>query len=84
MIGIIKVLELTNLHQSEHIKSLKNLRLSSFYVFKDKKTLAKSFKILSQGIKKLRKLHNETVIERETDYMEGLVKKPVASDIELF
>jgi len=35
-------------------------------------------------LKKLRKLHNETVIERETDYMEGLVKKPVSSDIELF
>jgi len=35
-------------------------------------------------IKKLRKLHNETVIERETDYMEGLIKKPVTSDIELF
>jgi len=35
-------------------------------------------------IKKLRKLHNETVIERETDYMKDLVKKPVTSDIELF
>lgn len=35
-------------------------------------------------IKKLRKLHNDTVIERETDYMKDLVKKPVKSDIELF
>ena len=35
-------------------------------------------------IKKLRKLHNDTVIERETDYMKDLVKKPVTSDIELF
>ncbi|MCF6324497.1 MAG: chemoreceptor glutamine deamidase CheD [Gammaproteobacteria bacterium] len=35
-------------------------------------------------IKKLRKLHNETVIEREKDYMKDLVKKPVKSDIELF
>ena len=35
-------------------------------------------------IKKLRKLHNETVIERETDYMKNLVQKPVEGDIELF
>jgi len=35
-------------------------------------------------IKKLRKLHNETVIEREADYMKDLVKKPVEGDIELF
>jgi len=35
-------------------------------------------------VKKLRKLHNETVIEREKDYMKNLVKKPVTSDIELF
>ena len=35
-------------------------------------------------IKKLRKLHNETVIEREADYMKNLDKKPVESNIELF
>ncbi len=35
-------------------------------------------------VKKLRTLHNETVIERETDYMKDLVKKPVEGDIELF
>jgi len=35
-------------------------------------------------IKKLRKLHNETVIEREADYMKDLINKPVKSDIELF
>lgn len=35
-------------------------------------------------IKKLRQLHNNTVIERETDYMKDLTKKPVEGDIELF
>lgn len=35
-------------------------------------------------VKKLRALHNDTVIERETDYMKDLVKKPVEGDIELF
>jgi len=35
-------------------------------------------------VKKLRTLHNETIIEREADYMKDLTQKPVESDIELF
>lgn len=35
-------------------------------------------------IKKLRELHNNTVIEREADYMKDLTKKPVEGGIELF
>lgn len=35
-------------------------------------------------VKKLRQLHNKTIIEREDNYMSSLDTKPVDSDIELF
>lgn len=35
-------------------------------------------------MKKLKSLHNETVVTRERDYMKDLEKQPVQSDIELF
>lgn len=35
-------------------------------------------------MKKLRTMHNNTIIERETNYMSALGTKPVESDIELF
>ncbi len=35
-------------------------------------------------VKKLRQLHNKTIIERETNYMSSIEVKPVESDIELF
>ena len=35
-------------------------------------------------VKKLRQMHNRTVIERESTYMSSLEVKPVESDIELF
>ena len=35
-------------------------------------------------VKKLRQMHNRTVIERESSYMSSLEVKPVESDIELF
>ncbi|MFQ5487725.1 MAG: chemoreceptor glutamine deamidase CheD [Gammaproteobacteria bacterium] len=35
-------------------------------------------------VKKLRSLHNKTIIERETDYLNDLVKQPVAGEIDLF
>lgn len=35
-------------------------------------------------IKKLRSLHNQTIIKREDDYQAELNKQPVAGDIELF
>jgi chemotaxis protein CheD len=35
-------------------------------------------------VKKLRTLHNNTIIERESDYLSKLDVKPVESDIELF
>lgn len=35
-------------------------------------------------VKKLRQMHNNTIIERETTYMSSLDVKPVESDIELF
>lgn len=35
-------------------------------------------------VKKLRQMHNNTIIERETSYMSSIEVKPVESDIELF
>ena len=35
-------------------------------------------------IKRLRALHNDTIIERETDYRSRLVRAPVGGDVELF
>ena len=35
-------------------------------------------------LKKLRTLHNSTVIERETNYLEDLKKEPVAGEVDLF
>ena len=35
-------------------------------------------------VKKLRQLHNRTIIERETSYMSSLDVKPAESDVELF
>lgn len=35
-------------------------------------------------VKKLRSLHNDTIIERETHYMEDLSKEPASGDVELF
>lgn len=35
-------------------------------------------------VKKLRNIHNETIIERESGYKRKLEKQPVAGDIELF
>lgn len=35
-------------------------------------------------VKKLKTLHNRTIIERESSYMDTLDKKPVEGDIELF
>ena len=35
-------------------------------------------------IKKLRSLHNNTIVERETAYLDALVKQPVAGEIDLF
>ena len=35
-------------------------------------------------VKKLKKLHNQTIITRENKYMEDIKKAPVSSDIELF
>lgn len=35
-------------------------------------------------VKKLRQMHNNTVIERETSYLSSLEVKPVESDVELF
>ena len=35
-------------------------------------------------VKKLRQMHNQTIIERESTYMSTLEVKPVESDIELF
>ena len=35
-------------------------------------------------VKKLRQMHNNTIIERETSYMSSIGVKPVESDIELF
>lgn len=35
-------------------------------------------------VKKLRSIHNDTIVERENRYMEELVEAPVQGDIELF
>jgi len=35
-------------------------------------------------VKKLKKLHNQTIISRETKYMDDIIHKPVSGDIELF
>lgn len=35
-------------------------------------------------VKKLRSLHNETIIDRETHYLEALDQKPEAGEVELF
>jgi len=35
-------------------------------------------------VKRLRALHNNTLIEREMTYMEDIQTKPVAGDVELF
>lgn len=35
-------------------------------------------------MKKLRSLHNTTVVERETQYLEGLQRKPKAGEVDLF
>ncbi|MGD8784716.1 MAG: chemoreceptor glutamine deamidase CheD [Thioalkalispiraceae bacterium] len=35
-------------------------------------------------VKKLRKLHNETIAQREKGYLEAIEEKPAAGDIELF
>jgi chemotaxis protein CheD len=35
-------------------------------------------------VKRLRSMHNNTIIERETSYMQDLEEKPVEGDIELF
>jgi len=35
-------------------------------------------------LKKLRTLHNTTVIERETSYLEDLKKEPVQGEVDLF
>lgn len=35
-------------------------------------------------VKRLRSLHNDTVIERERNYMSDIAKKPDAGDVELF
>ena len=35
-------------------------------------------------LKKLRSLHNDTVVERETRYMQEISKAPAAGDVELF
>ncbi len=35
-------------------------------------------------VKKLRSIHNNTIIERENNYSKAIEKKPVAGDIELF
>lgn len=35
-------------------------------------------------VKKLRSMHNNTIIERESSYLSRIVEKPVSGDIELF
>ena len=35
-------------------------------------------------VKKLRSMHNDTIVERENQYMEELVEAPVQGDVELF
>ena len=35
-------------------------------------------------VKKLKKLHNKTIANRETTYLDNIIHKPVESDIELF
>ena len=35
-------------------------------------------------IKKLRTMHNDTIIKRELEYERGLEEKPVSGDVELF
>jgi chemotaxis protein CheD len=35
-------------------------------------------------VKKLRSIQNNTIIERETQYLEEIENKPVTGDIELF
>ena len=35
-------------------------------------------------VKKLRSLHNQTIIDRETHYLEDLDNKPAAGEVELF
>ena len=35
-------------------------------------------------VKKLKKLHNQTIITRETKYMDDIIHKPVSGEIELF
>ena len=35
-------------------------------------------------VKRLRSMHNNTIIERETSYMHDLEEKPASGDIELF
>ena len=35
-------------------------------------------------VKKLRTLHNDTIVNRETEYMKDLRQEPIRSDIELF
>ncbi len=35
-------------------------------------------------LKKLKDLHNDTVIQREREYREGIVQEPVAGEVELF
>lgn len=35
-------------------------------------------------VKRLRTLHNETIVERESGYLQQLEQKPVAGEIELF
>jgi len=35
-------------------------------------------------VKKLRQIHNKTIIEREDNYMSSLEVKPAESDVELF
>jgi chemotaxis protein CheD len=35
-------------------------------------------------VKRLRKVHNNTVVSRETEYMEDIAQKPMSGDVELF
>jgi chemotaxis protein CheD len=35
-------------------------------------------------VKKLRNLHNETIVKREKGYLESIKESPAAGDIELF
>jgi chemotaxis protein CheD len=35
-------------------------------------------------VKRLRSLHNNTIAEQETQYLQTIEKKPVSGDIELF